>query len=138
MAYFGPYTEELVPMRGWWHSSQINWLKTISGVPGSNQQSFIPFSPKVWSLCLDIHTYLQTKIYDKYPLLFIVDIEIDGSLAESDVRQTEEQSLTLSVLGCFSVLAYFNIKVKSLVGNIALSILLTDWLTINSYRRYIV
>ena len=135
---FSPYTEVLMPIRGWWHFSQINWLKTISGVPGPNQQNFIHFGPKVWSLFLDIHKYLQTKIYNKYPLLFIVDIEVDGSHAKSDIRHTEELSLTLSVLGCFSVLSYFNIKVKSLVGNIALPILLTDWLTINSSRRYIV
>ena len=118
MAPFGPYSEVLVPMRGWWHS-QINWLKTIPGVLGPNQESSVHFGPKVWLL-------LQTKIYNKYPLLFIVDIDVDSSLAESDVRHTEELSLTWSVLGCFSVLSYFNIKVKSLVGNIALTILQTD------------
>ena len=54
-----------------------------------------------------------------------MDIEIDDSLAESDLEHTEELSLTMLCLEHLSVLSHFNIKVKSL-GNMALLILQTD------------
>ena len=34
------------------------------------------------------------------PFLFVVDIEVGGSLAEPDPSHTEELSLTILVLGC--------------------------------------
>ena len=68
-------------------------------------------------------------------LLFVVYIEVYGSLAESDLSHAEELLLIMSVLGYFSFLLHFDIKVKNPLDHMAFLNLLTHILIIDSSRR---